>query len=134
MSREFTLEQADRHNELTAKGWDIIRENIFIHESENQGPPADSGQTELESATNFFLEALKINPEGWSSMWALGKVYQRLGQHDESLDWFGKALKLNPSQPNVAREAGLAALDVGEIPSGLQYCLLAVENLSLIHI
>jgi Flp pilus assembly protein TadD len=46
-------------------------------------------------------------------MWTLGKIYQRLGDQSESLRWFLLAYEANPTQPDVAREAGLAALDSG---------------------
>ena len=61
-------------------------------------------------------------------MWQLGKIYQRLGQHDESLQWFYRAFEVNPSQPDVAREAGLAALETGHHRDGACLFISALEN------
>jgi len=60
-------------------------------------------------------------------MWALGKIYQRLGDHERSYQWFLRARSLNPDQPDVAREAGLAAMDAGRVEEALELCLAAVH-------
>ena len=144
MAHEFTQQEADRHNELTQTGWDIVNGELFIHDSAVRGTPNWLGRRKLKKAISCFEQALKINPDGYSSMWALGKIYQRLGNHETSLDWFGRAHELNPTQPDVAREAGLAALDCGESELAVRYCNAAVKiapddaglicNLSLAHI
>jgi Flp pilus assembly protein TadD len=84
-----------------------------------------------------------MNPEGWSSMWALGKISQRLGDQAAAFDWFVKAHSLKPDQPDVAREAGIAALDLGRAEAALTLCRAAVAcgpddpglvcNLALAH-
>ena len=61
-------------------------------------------------------------------MWAIGKVYQRLGDQDAALEWFTRAHAINPSHPDVAREAGIAALDLGRVEEALAFCLAAVAS------
>jgi hypothetical protein len=46
-------------------------------------------------------------------MWALGRIEQRRGNPAAALAWFEKAHRIQPDQPDVAREASLAALDIG---------------------
>jgi tetratricopeptide (TPR) repeat protein len=82
----------------------------------------------LRRAIRYFEQALVINPEGWSSMWAVGKIHQRLGAHAIAFDWFARAHGINPNQPDVAREAGVAALDAGLINEALALCRAAVAN------
>jgi Flp pilus assembly protein TadD len=76
-------------------------------------------------------------------MWALGKIHQSLGDQSAAFSWFAKAHAVNPEQPDVAREAGIAALDTGRIPEALALCRSALAlrpddpglvcNLALAH-
>ena len=79
MTREFTQAEADRHNALTAKGWALTKGRLVLHGEEPSGRPGWYTRWQLRRAARCFEQALKINPEGWSSMWALGKIHQRLG-------------------------------------------------------
>lgn len=54
-------------------------------------------------------------------MWAMGKIFQRLGENDKALNWFSKSHRVNPAQPDVAREAGLTALDTGEFQQAVDF-------------
>ena len=55
----------------------------------------------------------EIHPEGWPSMSALGKIYQLLGDLDMAFLWFAKANAERPNHPDLVRDAGRAAMDVG---------------------
>src|SRR5688572_22128014 len=127
MSREFTEAEAARHNSLTERGWQLAREHFHVAGS---SAPALGwfSRRNLQRAVGCFQEALELNPDGWSSMWALGKIYQRLGEHRTSLEWLRKAHAVNPGQPDVAREAGLAALDCAEPADAVELCSAAVAN------
>jgi len=46
-------------------------------------------------------------------MWLVGKVHQRLGDPVAALSWFERTYQVNSSQPDVAREASLYAMDIG---------------------
>ena len=59
-------------------------------------------------------------------MWMLGKIHQRLGDQEAAFDWFTKAHAVKPDQPDVAREAGIAALDLGRAEAALVLCEAAV--------
>ena len=144
MAREFTDEEAQRHNDLTARGWSLAEGLLLTGETEISGPPNRAARKKLAGAAKAFRESIEINPEGWSSMWALGKIHQRLGDHAESLAWFRRARDINPEHPDVAREAGLAALDCGDGPRAVELCAAASElqpddpgllaNLALAHV
>jgi len=143
MAHEFTEAEADRHNELTKRGWALLEGEIALDE---EGADPDSGapdRVKLADAIRCFEQALEIDSEGWSSMWALGKIHQQLEDHRASLEWFTKAHEINPTYPDVAREAGLAAMDCGEAAVAVSFCTAAVEidpddpglvaNLALAH-
>jgi Flp pilus assembly protein TadD len=70
---------------------------------------------------------VEINPENWAAMWLLGKIYQRLEDFDRSLKWFSRAHRVNPDQPNVAREAAISALELGRPEQAIAFCERAIE-------
>ena len=86
---------------------------LVLHGAEPPRRPGWYTRWQLGRAIRCFERALAINPAGWSSMWALGKIRQRLGDQEAALGWFARAHALKPDQPDVAREAGIAALDLG---------------------
>jgi len=143
MPREFSTEEADRHNALHARGWALIEGQILLQDGQAHRPPGYFGRRKLSKALRCFEQALQINPEGWSSMWATGKIHQRLGDHRTSLTWFARAHEIDPTQVDVAREAGFAALECGEAALAIRFCAAAVEagpedpgllaNLALAH-
>jgi len=61
-------------------------------------------------------------------MWVLGKVYQRLDDDDRGLQWFSRAHRVNPDQPDVAREAAIAAMELGRPAEAIPYCERAIES------
>jgi Flp pilus assembly protein TadD len=61
-------------------------------------------------------------------MCGLGKIYQRLGDHEVTLRWFATAFAMTPDHPDVAREAGIAAMELGRAAEALEFCLAAVAN------
>lgn len=128
MERKFTEAEISRHNSLYEKGWELTKGRFYFHREGITGRPGWWARRKLLEALRCFQQALEINTENWSSMWALGKIYQRLGEHEISLHWFSKAHKINPAQPDVAREAGLAALDCGESSLAIQLCSSAVHS------
>lgn len=129
MAREFTEVEAHQHNALTSKGWSLIEKEIILHERGNTLPPDKRVQQQLQQAVQCFEQALQINPDGWPSMYALGKIYQRLGDSTTAFRWFSRAHAINPTQIDVAREAGLVALDIGLIDEAIALCE-AAYNLS----
>ena len=143
MEREFSQEEADRHNALTAKAWNLIKNDVYLSDHAT-GQLGFLARRRIKKAIALYHQALEINPEGWSSMWALGKIHQRLGEHSESLQFFENAFRINPEQPDVAREASLAALDLGRSKAAIRYCEAAIEfnpedpgllcNLALAHL
>ena len=46
-------------------------------------------------------------------MWFIGKISQRLQDNESALTWFERACKVNDTQPDVVREASIAAMELG---------------------
>lgn len=126
-TREWTEEEAQNHNTLTKRGWSLIRNQILLNTPEPPSRLDETSKVTLYEALQAFEEALKINPEAWSSMWAIGKIHQRLQQTEKALFWFSQAHSINPDNPDVAREAGLEALDLGKSEEAIYFCQSAVR-------
>ena len=127
MSDDISPADAARHDELVDEAWALEKGQTFLHGSGPSGKPGMFARRRLQKAIKCFQEALEINPEGWESMWALGKIYQRFGKEAETLFWFKKAIALAPDQPDVARETGLAAFAVGDTELGFKCCQIALD-------
>ncbi|MDP6634438.1 MAG: tetratricopeptide repeat protein [Phycisphaerae bacterium] len=128
MTREFTQAEIDKHDALVERADKLCQGMLLIHDSYPPNRLGWFGRRKLRKAILCFEEALRMNPQAWASMWRLGKIHQRLGDHSTSLRWFSRAHKVNPTQPDVAREAGLAALDCGQAKAALKFCQAAVDN------
>ncbi len=127
MARDFTQAEVNQHNALTARGWALTKGRLLLHGAPSEGLGWFS-PWQLRRAIRCFENALAINSEGWSSMWALGKIHQRLGDQTAAFDWFAKAHAINPDQPDVAREASIAALDIGRVAEALALCRAALAS------
>jgi len=72
---------------------------------------------EKENALAFIAEALEINPNSDDAYTDLGLIYSKLGQKDEAIEAFKKALAINPKMEVVIRQ--LPSLGIAEIPDDL---------------
>ncbi len=126
MPRDFTQEEADRHNMLRDQARRLADGLLYLDGGPEQKRLGWLARRRLRRAIRCYEEALAINPEGWPSMWSVGKIHQRLGDHALALRWFSQAHEINPAQPDVAREASLSAMDCGESALALRYCEKAV--------
>lgn len=120
MNREYTQAEADQHNALTKEGWAILSDYILLLKR-NQVRIGFFAKRRLKKAIGLFHDALRIDPENWSSKWALGKIYQVLGDYRRSLWWFEKSFALQNGNADVCREASLAAMDCGEFSKALYF-------------
>lgn len=128
MPQDITDLDAERHDALYSKGWSLIEGRVFLHGAAAGGRPGWFSRWQLGRAIKCFEQALGINPQGWQSMWALGKIYQRLGEHAAAFDWFSEAHVINPDQPDVTRETGIAALEIGRVKEALELCRAAATS------
>lgn len=115
-----------RHDELYQQGRDLVQELILIH---GQPPTELTSITRqrLTDAIGLFEEVVRINPGNWPAMWLLGKIYQRLDDYERGLEWFSRSHRVNPDHPDVAREAAIAAMELGRPVEAVGYCQRALE-------
>jgi len=115
-----------RHDDLYQRARNLIEGLILLH---NERPPEldATARQRLEDAIPLFVEVVQINPNNWPAMWLLGKVYQRLSDNERALEWFARAHRVNPDQPDVAREASIAAMDVSRPTDAIAFCERALQ-------
>jgi tetratricopeptide (TPR) repeat protein len=65
-------------------------------------------------------------PRSWNSLWIAGKIHERLQEYRLALDCFERGLAANPSQPDLAIEASLAAVYLGAGLEAEKYAKVAV--------
>lgn len=143
MQMQPTPDQVCRHDGLLALGNALV-EGELLAEGSFRGRPGWFCRRKLKKALGYFRQVLQIHPQNWSVMWTVGKVYQRLGLHDEALRWFSQAHQINPDQADVAREAGIAAIETGQGELAISFLTAAiaarpdapglVANLALAHL
>ena len=129
VGRTASASDADRsrHDDLYNQGRALVKGLILLHD----GTPRQIDQRDhrrLEQAIPLFGEVVRINPGNWAAMWLLGKVYQRLSDYGQGLQWFSRAHCVNPDQPDVAREAAIAAMEVGRPEEAVSFCERAIET------
>ncbi len=115
-----------RHDGLYQQACGLIKDRIILGNAP-PGPLDAQTRKALEDAIGLFVEVVRINPGNWAAMWLLGKVYQRLGDYEPGLAWFARAHRVNPDQPDVAREAAIAAMDLGRPEEAIAFCERAIE-------
>jgi hypothetical protein len=83
----------------------------------------------LEKAIHLLNSVVRTSPSNWEAMFSLGKAYEALGEKHCQLrfDWFSRAYRVNPDHPDLAREAGIAAMVAGRPEEAEVFCRRAVE-------
>src|SRR5437867_13025841 len=110
-----------RHNRLYKQACALI-EGLILLDDREPAPLDDDGRRRLDEAISLFDEVVRINPKNWAALWLLGKVYQRLGEYEKGLAAFARSHEIRPDQPDVAREASIAAMDLGRPEEAVVYC------------
>ena len=119
-------DQRDRHSHAYQEACQLIQGLILL----DGRPPAvldAPARDRLSRALALFAEVVQINPQNWPAMWQLGKIHQRLGDRERCLQWFARAHLVRPDQPDVAREASIAAMELGRVDEAVRYCERALQ-------
>ena len=79
-------------------------------------------------AIKHYKRCLEIAPDNWQAIWLLAKLYQAMGEGQVALNLFKKAMELEKENPDVAREASISAMEMGEVDLALEYSADAVRR------
>ncbi len=89
-------------------------------------PPGQFARAKLRMARKLLGIVLSDIPRSWNSLWIAGKIHERLQEYRLALDCFKRGLAANPSQPDLAIEASLAAVYLGAGAEAEEYARIAV--------
>src|SRR5205814_6656297 len=123
----MTEQQRVEHNKLFEEASALVKDEIPLHDRPPLPQPGWWLRRRLRRALSLFERVLGLAPENWSAMWLVGKVHQRLGDGAAALSWLERAYQVNPSQPDVAREASLCAMDIGRGDTAVVYAHRATQ-------
>ncbi len=119
-------EDRDRPDALYKQATALV-EGLLMGGS-GSGPPLDAAERgRLTRAISLLEQVVEINPGNWAAMWVAGKACQRLDDHKTAVRWFAHAHRLNPDQPDVAREASISAMEEGRPEEAVAFCTRALE-------
>jgi tetratricopeptide (TPR) repeat protein len=120
-------EESDaRHNKLYKEA-QVLIEGLLLLGDAAPTPLSSSARQRLNKAIALYKEVIEIRPGNWAAMWLLGKVHQRLEDSASALHWFSRAHRTNPDQPDVAREAAIAAMESDCPSDAVAFCERAIE-------
>jgi protein O-mannosyl-transferase len=66
-------------------------------------------------AANYYREALRINPRMFEANYSLGRAYYELETYPEAIQYFIRAIRLDPTQPRPFLYYGLAYMKQGQL-------------------
>jgi tetratricopeptide (TPR) repeat protein len=102
-------ETVDEYN----KYYDLATEEIkglLVMGKGKYMPLEASEEARVHQAIWYFRKALAIYNGHWPCMFFLGKLYQRLDQHETAIGYFEKALKLDSENHNIPQEASISGM------------------------
>lgn len=119
-------ELRNEHNRLYKEASSAVYPLIEIHGKPVPNLGADQ-ERELRRGLALFDRVLQINPRNWAAMWLVGKGFQRLRKFEQAFLWFAHAHEVNPTHPDVSREAAIAAMELGRPEEAIPFCERAIE-------
>jgi Flp pilus assembly protein TadD len=111
-------------NQHYKKGWKLMQQVVILEGKASK--PSFWQRWQGRRAVGHFKKCLKLVPSHWPTHWGLGKAYQGLGEHALALASFEEAFRLQPQNPDVVREASIAAMDAGQPNLAVQYSAAAL--------
>ena len=119
MEIEVTEAQANEYNALYKRAIGLVRRHALIDGEPQLGPPGWFARRRLRKGMGLFERALAIAPFKWECRFWIGKSLQRLGEHKEAMSWFMEAMRQEPDNATIAKEAANEAFELGEFELGV---------------
>jgi tetratricopeptide (TPR) repeat protein len=80
-------------------------------------PPGPQGEALMEQVRGRIADLrsrLEANPRDLEALVNLGNMYSDAGKHDESIQYYTRALELNPDNPDVLSDLGVGYRNIGD--------------------
>jgi tetratricopeptide (TPR) repeat protein len=93
--------QAGRHDEAVRKFTSVIKAKPQFAEGWNKRATAYYLGGEYRKSIADCNEVLRRNPGHFGALSGMGQIYTRLEQYEQALQWFRRALEVNPNMVGV---------------------------------
>jgi tetratricopeptide (TPR) repeat protein len=93
--------QAGRHDEAVKKFTSVIKAKPQFAEGWNKRATAYYLGGEYRKSIADCNEVLRRNPGHFGALSGMGQIYTRLEQYEQALQWFRRALEVNPNMVGV---------------------------------
>ena len=104
------VKKADKSDAAAAKATDAAKKERATRESHDR----------YASALGKFQQSVQLDPDGYEAWNYVGYTSRKLGDYDDALAAYDKALSLKPGYPDALEYRGEAYLAVGRIPDAQQ--------------
>ena len=104
MERGLEEMQAGRHAEAIATFSEVIRRRPAFAEGWNKRATVLYLAGELQRSLADCDEVLKRNPRHFGALSGAGLIHLQLEQHGQALEWFRRALRVNPNMSAIEAE------------------------------
>jgi len=82
----------------------------------------------LRRAIRHLRRVLEIDPYSWSSWFAIGKAYERLGAIEGALEAFRRAVEIVPTNGSMAKEVCAQAMALGQYDLAAKFAEVALQG------
>lgn len=118
-------QQTTEFNRLFGRGTERMKDIVVLGDYK----PSRIGyfkKIKVKKSIKDLEKCLALIPDHWQSMFFIGKAYQRLGDHSTALDFFEKAMDMEPDNYSIPQEASLECVHLGNIEKALEYSEKAI--------
>ncbi|MCI4669636.1 MAG: hypothetical protein MRZ79_15990 [Bacteroidia bacterium] len=100
------------HDSYYKKACELLDEKV-ISGIQNNKIQSNAQRDSILLGISYLDSVTKLNPENWAAFWLKGKAYQVLQKHEGAYTQFQRAFILKQSNPDLARELSIEALETG---------------------
>lgn len=122
----MTEAERQKYDRIYKEATEFAMKEIHLHDR-RQRPAGWWLRFKLQRAFRELEKIVEVYPQSWSAMWFAGKIQERLGSPEGYLKWLARAYQANPSQLDVAREASMAAMNLGRNHDAIAYAHRALQ-------
>jgi tetratricopeptide (TPR) repeat protein len=124
---DLTEERVKEYNKYYDLACEGIMELIVLGKGKYT-PLEPSQESRVRKAIEYFNKALIIYTGHWPCMFFLGKLHQRLNEHETAIEYFESALVLDSENHNIPLEASISAMHLNKIDTVLYYSSEAMKR------
>jgi len=92
------------------------------------GHPSPEANARITRAIPLLMQVLESDRTNWEVAWLIGRAHETLSDYALALQWFVGVQRFVPNHPDVAREAGICAMESGQPQVAIEQTLIALRS------